>query len=160
MCGAKRRIWSIILARRKLSILSKNLKALVRFTKIDFFFNCFRVFWERTRRQSCRKDKRYRMACAVNGQRQMVILLTIALVWFLIIIGCHVEIWSSLSEENFLCSCIHLLDRIWDASSRSMNSNWGHGESKISRVISKCYCVTKYSIIFLDGIWSSWWKKP
>ena len=37
MCGAKRRIWSIILPRRKLSILSKNLKALVRFTKIDFF---------------------------------------------------------------------------------------------------------------------------
>lgn len=101
MCVAKRRIWSIILPRRKLSILSKNLKALVRFTKIDFFFNCFRVFWERTRRQSCRKDERYRMACAVNGQRQMVMLLTIALVWFLIISGCHVEILSSFSEENF-----------------------------------------------------------
>ena len=36
MCGAKRRIWPIILPRRKLSILSKNLKALLRFTKIDF----------------------------------------------------------------------------------------------------------------------------
>lgn len=41
------------------------------------------------------------MACAVNDQRQMVILLTIALVWFLIILGCHVEILSSFSEENF-----------------------------------------------------------
>lgn len=76
-------------------------KSSIAIHKNRFFFNCFRVFWERTRRQSCRKDERYRMACAVNGQQQMVILLTIALVWFLIILGCHVEILSSFSEENF-----------------------------------------------------------
>jgi len=100
MCGAKRRIWSIILPRRKLSILSKNLKALLRFTKIDFF-KIVSGFSGKEREDRAAEKPRYRMACAVNGQRQMVILLTIALVWFLIILGCHVEILSSFSEDNF-----------------------------------------------------------
>ena len=76
MCGLKRRIWSTVLPSRKLLILSKNLKALVRFTKIIFLGgdkNCFRVFSERTGRQSCQIEKRDRMACGVNGQRLIAI---------------------------------------------------------------------------------------